>query len=90
VLAAWLRPEERRAPLEYLAYPPKFPVLLLELSNSPRLARRHTRYVTLVNVGLLDSHPHRLDPATELQRDALNSPVLSPQLCAQRPHHPDR
>ena len=90
MLAAWLRTEERRGPLEYLAYPPKFPVLLLEPSNPPRLAHRYTRSVTLVDGGLLDPHPHRLDPVTELQRDALNSPVLSPQLCSQRPHHPNR
>ena len=90
MLAIELRPKERRGPLEYLAYPPEFSVLLLELSNPPRPARRHTRYVTLVDVGLLDPHPHRLDPLTELQRDAVNSPVLSPQLRSQRPHHPDR
>jgi hypothetical protein len=84
-----LRPEERRGPLKYLVGETQFAVLLLQLTNSPRLGRSHAPDVTVINVGLLDSHPHGLDPITELRCDPLHRAVLGPQLCSQRPHHPD-
>ena len=89
MLAVELRPEERRGPLEYLVGASQFAVLLLQLTNPPRLGRRHAPDVTVINVGLLDPHSHGLDPITELRRDPLHRPVLGPQLCSQRPHHPD-
>jgi len=37
VLAVKLRPEERRGPLEYLVGASQFAVLLLQLTNPPRI-----------------------------------------------------
>lgn len=40
----------------------------------------HARDVTVVDVSLLDPHPDRLDPVTELGRNPLDRPVLGPEL----------
>ena len=58
--------------------------------RQPGLDGRHPGNVTLINVGLLDPRPHRLDAVSELRRDALHRPMLGPELGPQRSHHPDR
>ena len=90
VLAVELRPEETRCALEYFVGSAKLADLLLELPHAPGLDGRHAGDVTLIDVGLLDPRPHRLDAVSELRRDALHRPMLGPQLGPQRSHHPDR
>ena len=90
MLAVELRPEERRSSLQDLVRAPKLPVLLLELPYPARLARAQPVDVSIIYVGLLDPHSDGLEPVSELRRDSLHRPMLSPQLRPQRPHRPDR
>jgi hypothetical protein len=75
-LAVKLRLEERRGSLEYLVSASQFAVLLLQLTNSPRLGRRHASDVTVTNVDLLGPHPHRLDSVSEPRRDPVDRLML--------------
>ena len=85
-----LRPEERRRPLQYLVRTPQLPDFLLELPHPARFGGGHSGDMAVVNICLLDPHAHRLDPVAELRRNPMDRPMLSPELRAQRPHHPDR
>src|SRR5690606_14952706 len=90
MLAVELRPEERRSPLQNFVSPTKLTDLLLQLPQLPRFGRGHASHVAVVDVGLLDPRPDGLDPVAELRGDPMDRPVLGPELCSQRPHHPDR
>lgn len=78
MLAVELRPEERRSPLQNFVSPTKLTNLLLQLPQLPRFGRGHASHVAVVDVGLLDPRPDGLDPVSELRRDPLDRPVLSP------------
>ncbi|MBA8816166.1 hypothetical protein FHX48_001239 [Microbacterium halimionae] len=82
--AVELRPEETRSPLEYLVGPPQLADLLLQLPHPTRLGRAHPGDGPVVDVGLLDPHPPRLDAVSELRRDPMNRPMIGPQLPPRR------
>lgn len=90
MLAVELRPEETGLSLQDFVGPTKLADFLLKLRHPPRLNRSHADDMTKINIELFQSRPHGLEPVPELRRDSLHRPMLSPQLCPQRPHHPDR
>src|SRR5581483_8500565 len=88
--AVELRREESRRRLQDRVRPTQLPVLLLERLDPLRLRRGRPRAQPIVNVGLADPEPHRLDPVAELASDPLDRPMLRPQLGPQLADQPDR
>ena len=90
MLAVKLRPEETRSPLQDLVRTPQLANFLLQAPHSASFHDAHPDDVAVVDVGLLDPHPHRLDPVAELRCDPLDRPVLSPELGPKSSHHAHR
>ena len=90
MLAALLRPEERRRTLQYLVGALQFSDFLLELLDPIGLGGAHSHSQTVIDIGLLDPRPDGLDPVTQLRGNPRCRPMLGPQLGPQRPDHPHR
>src|SRR5581483_3324495 len=68
----------------------QLPHLLLERLDPFRLRRGRPRAQPIVDIGLANPEPHRLDPVAELASDPLDRPMLRPQLGPQLADQPDR
>ena len=83
-------PKKARRPLQDLVGPAQLRFSCSSSLHPRRLAVVTPGRVAVVDVGLPDPRPHRLDPVAELGRDPLDRPVLGAQLGAQRADHPHR
>src|SRR3954449_5317878 len=83
-------PRKSRGPLQQIVGPPQLTVVLLELPDPLGLRRGQARLHAVIDVGLLDPGPQRLDPAADLVGDPPDRPVRGAELLAQLPHQPDR
>src|SRR5581483_4993789 len=88
--AVELRREESRRRLQDRVRPTQLPHLLLERLDPFRLRRGRPRAQPIVDIGLANPEPHRLDPVAELASDPLDRPMLRPQLGPQLADQPDR